>query len=134
MVSESQQRTKIHRGEPVSDLDTKNALLMAQHDATLALEGYGEMEVAKRADTYYGPKLTLWDGERNYRLVPAGFANDPELWKALTDEEGFIKGWEFVDNVSVELSEIGARVQCECGELLETRQEKRMAIGGCYHG
>lgn len=123
-----------HQGSPVSALKTKRALLVANHKDTLVIEGHGEMKVAKRTDPYYGPCITLWDGESNYRLHGCGFAYDPLLWEAISDEEGFIQEWERVGHVSVELTEVGKAEQCECGELLKTRKDKRMAlVGVCPH-
>ena len=123
-----------HEGRPVSDEDTKTALLVANHGDTLRISEYGEMTVVKRTDTYFGPKITLDAGEASYRLVPAGFARDPELWRAAVDEQGFTEGWRFADHVSAEIVDVEPAVQCECGEVLESVREKRMAtVGVCPH-
>ena len=125
---------EVHRGEPVSDYATKKALLVAQREDVVEISGHGDMTVVERTDTYYGPQLTLTDGNRNYRLHGSGFAEDPQLWRAMV-EDGFVTGWEPVDHVSAEIAEVGGAPQCECGELLETLDERRMAyIGGiCPH-
>jgi len=124
-----------HSGRPVSDYDTKTALMVASHEDVLAVDGYGEMSVTKRTDTYYGPNIKLTDGDDNYLLVPAGFADDPELWRAVTDEDGFVEGYDQIDNVGVEVAEVANPPQCECGELLESQREKREAFiaGVCPH-
>ncbi|WP_135306338.1 hypothetical protein [Haloarcula amylovorans] len=125
-----------HEGEPVSDYETKTALLVAGLKDTVAVEGHGEMTVVKRNDCYLGPKLTLVDdNEQNWRVVPAGFAADPELWKAVSDDDGFIEGWERVGNVSLEVVDVGKATQCKCGEILQNRREKSMALvaGVCPH-
>jgi len=124
-----------HSGEPVSDYDTKTALMVASHEDVLEVDGHGEMTVTKRTDTYYGPNIKMTDGKDGYLLVPSGFANDPELWRAVTDGDGFVQGYDHIDNVAVEIAEVGDAPQCECGELLKTQREKREAfIGGvCPH-
>jgi len=66
-----------HSGGPVSDYDTKTALIVASHKDVLSIDDYGEMTVTKRTDTYYGPNIKLTNGEGAYRLTPAGFACDP---------------------------------------------------------
>jgi hypothetical protein len=127
-------REDYHDGSPVSDPDTKEVLSLANHGATVWVEGHGEMTVAERTDPYFGPKLKLTDGEDSYLAVGAGFANDPMLWRGVVDKHGYIAGWRRVGHVSAELVEVGDSEQCECGELLESRREKRHAlVGVCPH-
>jgi hypothetical protein len=125
-----------HTGEPVSDYASKTVMLVASHDDVISVEGYGEMTVAKRTDTYFGPELTLVANDgTNYRLVAPGFALDLELWRAVTDDEDFVEGWNRVGEIAAKLAEVGDAPQCECGELLSTRREKRQAFiaGVCPH-
>lgn len=128
---------RIHDGSPVSDPDTKTALLCAGHNDTLRVDGHGEMTVVDRTDPYFGPKITLHneaDG-LNYRVVPAGFDNDPELWRAVTGDDGeFIKAWAFVEHVALEVTDVGQADVCECGEVPQSLREKRSAVVGvCPH-
>lgn len=124
----------IHRGEPVSDYATKKTLLVAQRDDVVEVSGHGEMTVVERSETYYGPQLTLNHEETSYRLHGSGFAADPKLWRAVV-EDGFVTGWEPRGHVGAEIVEVGKAPQCECGELLKTLEQRRMAyIGGvCPH-
>jgi len=50
-------------------------------------------------------------------------------------DDGYIEGWRYLDNVAVEIAEIGEAPQCECGELLDSRRGKSMAFlsGVCPH-
>lgn len=126
-----------HDGRPVSNSDTKTVLLVAGHKDTIRVDGYGEMVVAERTDCYFGADLILRsEGEdEGYRLVPHGFANDPVLWRADTDDEGRTHGWERVGEVSAEMVEVAPATQCECGEILKSKRQKRMALvaGVCPH-
>jgi hypothetical protein len=122
----------VHEGEPVSDYDTKKALMVVQHGDKIHVEGHGEMTVHESTETYYGPSLKLYDDETSYKIVPGGFARDPELWRAVGDE--YIEGWECIDEVSIEISAVEAVEVCECGETLSTLQERRAAaVGVCWH-
>lgn len=125
---------RVHREPSETDVETMQVLRLADHGDTVRIDGYGEMWVNKRDEPYYGPQLWLHADDEQYRLVPAGFARDPELWRAIGGREG-LDGWELVDNVSAEIVEVGETVWCgECGELLTSLREKRMADDGvCPH-
>ncbi|WP_435125430.1 hypothetical protein [Halobaculum sp. D14] len=120
----------------MSDEATKQVLLLAQHTDVVEVDGHGRMTVARRTESYFGPKLTLThdDTDETFRLIPAGFDSDPELWRAVVDDAGFIVEWELVDHVSAEIVEVGPGMQCGCGEICASLRERRAAVvGRCIH-
>lgn len=125
---------RYHEGNgPYSDHETRKALLVLGPNDIVEIDGYGEMEVIDREEPYFGVELTVGNDDVSYRIVPAGFANDPELWRVDTDEDGFIIGFEFVDNVTLEVSEVGKSLRCPiCNEVLQNEMERRLALIGQY--
>lgn len=118
---------------PYSDHDTRTALLTLGPNDIVRVEGHGEMEVYDRREPYFGLELRLGNDENNYRIVPAGFARDPELWRVDTNDRDYVVGFEFVDNVELEVESVGKSLRCpECGEVLQNRRERSMALVGGY--
>lgn len=118
---------------PYSNHQTRKSLLVLGPDDTVQVDGHGEMKAIDREEPYFGVELSLTTDNESYRIVPAGFANDPELWRVDTDEDGFIKGFEFVDNVGLEVISVGKSLRCPiCNEVLQNELERRMALIGQY--
>ncbi|WP_135807421.1 hypothetical protein [Halorussus marinus] len=109
-------------------------MLRAERGDALDVDGVGVLEIVKRTNTYYGPKLTLFDegdDNRNYRLVAPGFASELELWRSIRNEDGFIEAWERLGEVSAELVDTKQYDICpECGEPLKTIEHEREALAG----
>lgn len=118
---------------PNSGPATRKALLILGPNDIVNVEGHGEMEVYERDEPYFGPELALGNEKNNYRIVGAGFAKDPELWRVDTDEDGFIQGFQFVDNVELEVVKVGKSLRCPiCNEVLQNKRERRMALIANY--
>jgi len=121
--------------EPATEYSCKEVMLRAERHDTIVVEGYGELTVAARTETFYGPKLeaTGPDGESAYMLTAPGPAHDLWLWRAIETEEGFHEGWELVDEVIAEVGDVSQYDICpHCGEPLKTAEhERQAAVGMC---
>lgn len=121
--------------EPATEYSCKEVMLRAERHDSLVVEGYGELTVSRRTETYYGPKLecTGPDEESTFMLTAASPAHDLWLWRAIETEGGLQEGWELVDEVTAEVGEVSQYDICpHCGEPLRTLEhEQQAAVGLC---
>ncbi|MFD1634645.1 hypothetical protein ACOZ4L_02805 [Haloplanus ruber] len=139
------QEGKIPIGDPVTDYDSKMVALRAErHDEVRVVNIESEhrpgpdvpdsFTVAQRTETYYGPKLVLDSGTKNYLLTVPGPDCQLLLWEGKPSTNGFKKGWSKLAEVSVKFGEELPQYDlCPyCGEPLKTLEHERMAgFGEC---
>lgn len=134
--------------ETVASHDSKSTLLEAMPDdliqVTKVHEGMRNIpekyRVIRRTNTYYGPTLRLkphdWDGtEHVYELTCPDHRSRLVLWRAVTDEEGFVQSWSKVAKVSTEIFNVAQYDICEgCGEPIKTPMHRSLALMGQCNG
>lgn len=139
------QASQVPVGDPVTTYDSKMVALRAErHDEIKVVTIENDHQpgihipasfiVAQRTDTYYGPKLLLDSGTRNYLLTVPGPGSQMLLWIGDTGPDSFREGWSKLAEVSVEFGdELPQYDICHyCGEPLKTLEHERMAgIGEC---
>lgn len=122
--------TEVFQTKPETDTKCKKVPLRGERGDTVAIEGYGEMEVVRRLGTYYGTVLQVRDDveEQQYEL----FARDPReqlrLFERVQDEEGYVVGLRDLGEVKAELRTGGQYDICDCGEPIKTMEHDRLAV------
>lgn len=116
--------------EPVADYESKKVMLRAERGDHVEIDGYGEMKVVRRTNTYFGPRLVLSesDDEPCYVLVAPGFAHQLELWQYVTDDEGWRNGLRRLEEVPAEIVETKQYDICACGEPLKGVEHQKQAL------
>lgn len=137
---ESGKERSIVDTEPVTDLESKRVMLRAERGDTISVEGE-RLKVLRRKQVYYGPVLECTDSPeadapRTYRLTAPGPSKNLHLWKAVSDEDGFVEGWELIGEVSAEFGGAQQYDLChQCGQPLKTLEhEREAAVGACNRG
>lgn len=119
------------RGPPVTDTESKRLMLRAERGDTIRIGEYGEFEVKKRTNPYFGPKLILEPEHSDYpisMLTAPGPASDLQLWFSESDEEGFRTGWTQIAEVSAELVDQKQYDICACGEPIKNAEHQKRAF------
>lgn len=129
---------KEHEGEPVTDRRCKTVMLRAERKDTVEVEGSGQFTVVQRTETYFGPKLLLWDekSEGNYLLTSPGPASQLMFWEPIytDDEEKYRNGWRQDGEVRAFIADTGEYSHCSiCRNTIRTLQHERLAAFGVEH-
>lgn len=133
--------------KPATDARSKQVMLRAEYRDTVEVTAWvsggrgdgwpDEYTVTERKTTYFGPVLTLHaavDGEdQQYRLTCPGPDTQLVLWKALLDNEGFIKSYHPIAEVRAKIVDVEQYFVCDhCGEPIQTAWHERLsAFGEC---
>lgn len=120
--------------------ESKSVMIKAQRGDTVAVNGFGEFKVVRRADTYCGPCLTLSPSESNsefnLQLTAPGPQSELQLWFPDRDKPGWRSGWNCGPEVSAELVDSDQYDICtDCGEpIADVEHERAAAFGVCPGG
>jgi hypothetical protein len=131
--------------ETVTDYDAKMTMIKAERRDEILLEPVDDVEmeipstvtVARRTETYFGPKLLLYDesAEQNWLLTAPGPESQLHLWPPQHADDGLRRGW--MDPIEV-TADVDATTQypicSRCGEPLKTLQHEREAAFGLCTG
>jgi hypothetical protein len=126
--------------EPVTEYDSKMAMLRAERSDEIVVEAVGDADVpdepltvARRTDPYFGPKLLLDDAqnEQNWMLTAPGPESQLHLWPPDHAEDGLRRGFCDPIEVTAELTDTKQYSICErCGEPIKTMEHEREAAFG----
>ena len=111
--------------------NSKEVMLRAENSDTIEIHGRGEFIVARRSETYHGPKLWLKpvdDGEP-VKLTAPGLHHDLQLWELKEDDTGFAQ-WQPTEQVTAELVDFKQYDVCLCGEPLKNSEHRSWAFFG----
>jgi len=114
-----------------TDCQSKTVMLRGERHDTIHIHGLGDVNVVRRTQPYFGPKLLLHDEERNqnWLLTAPGPHSDLQLWQPRTGDEGRV-GWEKFETVTARIESVDQYRICECGEPIKTLEHERKAAMG----
>lgn len=122
------------KNAPETDYECKTVALRAEKGDTIKIDGFGEWTVARRHQTYFGPKLILspaeMDAKLNVQLTAPGPASQLQLWWPNRDSYKWRSGWVEGPEVTAELVDTKQYDICACGEPLKSAEHQRQALMG----
>lgn len=88
-----------------------------------------QLEMVRRTDTYYGPKLEAKSDDASYLITAPGPNVQLLLWKAVTDDEGYLIKWDQIGEIKADFTdEIPQYDICQkCGEPIKNVEHERLA-------
>lgn len=91
-----------------------------------------ELQVVRRSETYYGPKLEIEAESGTYLITAPGPNTQLLLWRGQTNENGYLVRWERLAEVQAEFSENVPQydVCTDCGEPIKSAEHEKMAAFG----
>lgn len=131
--------------EPVTEYDSKMVMLRAERNDRIDIQKTvnqiepteaipTSLTVARRTNTYYGPKIELRDANTEYLLTAPGPDAHLLLWKENRHTDGFRVGWRKIAEVKASFDDQQPQYDlCPyCGEPLKTLEhERESAVGKC---
>lgn len=129
--------------EPITEHQSKLVMLRAERHDRIAIDSVesrlqsgqslpDELTVVRRTDAYFGPKLLLDDGVKNYLLTAPGPDTQLLLWGGEFADDGLRRGWQKLAEVTATLRDEQPQYdRCPmCGEPLKTLEHEREAAFG----